>query len=238
MSTQLTADTTTAEELQLSSAGQRALRELIVVWLEFERRLEKVPIIRRLERGTFTMDDYKTLLRNLRAQVIEGSRWITRAASSFTAENAELRSSVIRHAFDEHRDYEMIEKDYVTVGGSLADIRGAKRNIGSEALAAFLMHQATLPNPVDLLGAMFIIEGLGQKMADKWARRIQSTVGVSDTATTFLTYHGANDDGHIAKMHAILDSDAVAEDTVDRIVKTARVVARLYVLQLEELDNV
>jgi 3-oxoacyl-[acyl-carrier-protein] synthase III len=229
---------TQVNELELSTAGQLALRELLVVWLEFERRLEKVPLIRRLEKGTFTLEDYKTLLVNLRAQVIEGSRWISRAASSFTAENAELRSAVIKHAFEEHRDYEMIEKDYISIGGSRQTIINAQRNIGSEALSAFLMQQASLPNPVDLLGAMFIIEGLGQKMADKWAKRIQHLTGISEQSTQFLSYHGCNDDGHIAKMHSILNSEAITMEAVPRILKTARVVARLYVLQLEELDNV
>jgi Iron-containing redox enzyme len=225
-------------ELKLSPTGQSALRQLLVVWLEFERRLDNIAIIRRLERGTFTIEDYHCLLKNLRAQVIEGSRWITRAASSFTSENAALRSSVIHHAVDEHRDYELIEQDYVATGGSLEVIRKAERNLGSEALSGFLMNQASQPNPIDLLGAMFIIEGLGQKMASKWAQTIQKLLGIPESATKFLSYHGANDDGHIAKMHAILDSDVVSEENIPRIVKTARVVARLYVLQLEELDNV
>src|SRR5258707_1342666 len=136
------------EELSLKPEAQGLLRQLLSVWLEFERRLEKVPIIRRLEQGTFTIEDYLSLLSNLRPQVVEGARWITRAASSFTAEYAELRSTVIHHALDEHRDYEMLEQDYVSVGGNLEDIRQAPRNIGTEALAAFLMQQASQPNPV------------------------------------------------------------------------------------------
>jgi 3-oxoacyl-[acyl-carrier-protein] synthase-3 len=226
------------KELMLNARAQELLRNLLLVWLEFERRLGKVPILRRLEQGTFTLSDYKTLLLNLRPQVVEGSRWITRAASSFTSEFAELRSKVIGHAFDEHRDYEMLESDFVTVGGKLQDIRSAPRNIGTEALASFLMQQASLPNPVDLLGAMFIIEGLGQKMAQGWAQRIQEVLAVSPEATKFLSYHGLNDDQHLAKLHSILDSDAVTDETAPRILKTAKVVARLYILQLEELDNV
>ena len=205
------------KELMLNARAQELLRNLLLVWLEFERRLGKVPILRRLEQGTFTLSDYKTLLLNLRPQVVEGSRWITRAASSFTSEFAELRSKVIGHAFDEHRDYEMLESDFVTVGGKLQDIRSAPRNIGTEALASFLMQQASLPNPVDLLGAMFIIEGLGQKMAQGWAQRIQEVLAVSPEATKFLSYHGLNDDQHLAKLHSILDSDAVTDETAPRI---------------------
>jgi len=217
---------------------QSLLRDLTLVWLDFERRLSQVPIIRRLETGNFTVDDYKTLLRNLRPQVVEGARWITRAASSFSAEHADLRSKVIEHAFDEHRDYEMLQRDYVAVGGNLSEITRAERNIGTEALAAFLMNQASQPNPIDLLGAMFIIEGLGEKMASRWAKQLQSNTGLKAAATTFLSYHGKNDDSHIAKMYAILTEDKLVAISHERIVKTARVVARLYALQLEEIDNV
>jgi len=184
------------------------------------------------------VEDYRALLFNLRAQVVEGSRWITRAASSFTSDYVELRSTVIGHAYDEHRDYEMLEADYVAVGGALDDIRRAPRNIGTEALAAFLLHQASLPNPVDLLGAMFIIEGLGNKMASAWAMRIQDVLGFGPEVTQFLSYHGKNDTVHLQKLHAIVNSDAVTEESIPGIVKTAKVVARLYALQLEELNNV
>jgi len=226
------------QELELNSTGQQVLRQLLSVWLDFERRLAKVPIIRRLEQGTFTIDDYRTLLLNLRPQVIEGSRWITRAASSFTAEYSDLRSVVIMHAVDEHRDYQMLERDFETIGGDLEQIRQAKRNVGTEALAGFLMNQASNPNPIDLLGAMFMIEGLGNKMASRWAKQIQECLGVSEDATRFLSYHGINDDAHLEKMHGIMNTPAVNEITAPSIVKTAKVVGRLYVLQLEELDNV
>ncbi|HEY9730833.1 MAG TPA: iron-containing redox enzyme family protein [Drouetiella sp.] len=221
---------------ELSNAGQLTLRELLAVWLQFERQLNRVPIIRRLEQGTFSEEDYMTLLRNLRPQVVEGARWITRAASSFTSEYTEIRSAVIRHALDEHRDYELIENDYVACGGDLETIRKAPRNIGTEALAAYLLNQASQPDPLDLLGAMFIIEGLGEKMANKWASRIQDLLGIEPSKTRFLSYHGANDDAHIGKLYELLDQ--YSETASAKIVKTAKVVSRLYAMQLEELDNV
>jgi 3-oxoacyl-[acyl-carrier-protein] synthase-3 len=102
----------------LNPIAQATLRNLLRVWLDFEMRLGKVPVLRRLDLGTFTRQDYMRLLLNLRQQVIEGSRWITRAASSFDRSHAELRSIVIGHAKDEHKDYEILEKDYVALGGN------------------------------------------------------------------------------------------------------------------------
>jgi 3-oxoacyl-[acyl-carrier-protein] synthase-3 len=222
----------------LTKTGQETLRRLLRVWFDFERRLSKVPIIRRLELGQFSPEDYRKLLLNLRQQVIEGARWISRCASSFDRDYADVRSVVIGHAQDEHRDYEVLESDFVNCGGDLEVLRAQPRNTGSEALHGFLMYRAGLPNPVDLLGAMWIIEGLGDKMARDWAGRIEELAGLDENCTTFLRYHGENDDTHMDKLFGLIDRLCVDDDAADRIVRTAKVVARLYAMQLEEIDDV
>jgi 3-oxoacyl-[acyl-carrier-protein] synthase-3 len=209
------------------------LRRLALVWLEFERQLRSLPLIRRLHTGEFTLEDYKALLRNLRPQVVEGARWIARAASHMT--DFRLRSTFIGHAQDEHRDFQMLERNYVAVGGDLAEIVNAEKNIGSEALSAFIFQQASQDNPVDLVGSMFIIEGLGHQLAAQWAGLIQQTLGLTSDQVSFLAYHGANDASHMAKLDAIVNADWMTEAIAQRIVKTAQVTARLYLLQLEEI---
>lgn len=221
-----------------AATAQALMRELMLAWLAFERRLAKVPMVERIESGRITAEDYLCLLRNLRAQVVEGARWITRAASSFDADHLAIRSAVIGHAQEEHRDYALLEADYAAMGGDREAIRRAPRNVGTEALAAYMMHTASQPNPVEMLGAMFIIEGLGNRMAAAWAGKIQAALGVDASRTSFLGYHGANDDRHLEKLKGIAEDEAVTEGNMPRIVKTAKVVARLYALQLEELDHV
>ncbi len=220
----------------LNPAAQQCLQDLMTVWFEFERRLNKVPIIKRLEHGQFTQKDYLALLFNLRQQVIEGARWISRGASSFDRDYAEVRSMVIGHAREEHKDYLHLEQDYERAGGQINDIQQGKRNTGSDALHGFMMYRASLPNPIDLLGAMWIIEGLGHKMANNWAQRITELTGLSD-AVNFMRYHGENDDAHMEKLYQMLDSVCRDEHDSARIAATAKVVARLYCLQLECIDE-
>jgi hypothetical protein len=220
----------------LTEMGQATLRRLVRAWFEFERRLAVVPIVRRLDLGTFTREDYQRLLLHLRPQVVEGSRWISRCASSFDREHADIRSIVLRHAHDEHRDYEILEADYAATGGDLETIRKQPRNIGSEALNAFLMHRAGEPNPVGLLGAMWIIEGLGEKMAANWADRVEKLTQVDGACTRFLRYHADNDDSHMDKLYGLIDRVCTSTVAADDVVRTANVVGRLYALQLEEID--
>lgn len=216
-----------------NTIGANLLQQLTLVWLEFERELRSVAIVRKLNRGEFTIEDYLALLQNLRPQVVEGARWISRAASNMS--DFDLRSLFMSHAVDEHRDYQMLEKNYVSVGGKLTEIIEAEKNIGSEALSAFIFHQASQENPIDLIGSMFIIEGLGDRLAGQWAARIKQTLGLKDEQVSFLAYHSTNDESHLSKLDTIINAEWMSLEIALRIVKTAKVTARLYRLQLEEI---
>jgi len=226
------------EDMVLTKLGQQCLQSLLKVWLDFDLGMNKISIVNRLERGKLSLEDYQKLLLNLRQQVIEGSRWISRSASSFDRDYSDVRSTVIKHASDEHRDYLLLESDYVSAGGNIIDIQSAKKNTGSEALHGFLMYRASQPNPVDLIGAMWIIEGLGNKMATKWSKFINGQFTFSQHATSFMDYHGENDEHHIAELYQLIDRVATSTKNVDDIIRTAKVVAKLYQMQLEEVDNV
>ena len=225
------------EKHVLTEQGQQCLQSLMREWFEFERRLSKVAIIQRMERDQLTLEDYCNLLTNIRQQVIEGSRWISRCASSFDREYSDVRSMVIRHANDEHRDYELLEADYIAAGGKLEDIQNADRNPGSEALHGFLMYRASQSNPIDLIGAMWIIEGLGQKMASDWAKRVDDAIGGEGRYTSFMRYHGDHDDTHLEKLYQLIDRVCQHQDQQKAIIRTATVVGRLYAMQLEEIDH-
>jgi 3-oxoacyl-[acyl-carrier-protein] synthase III len=219
-------------------AASRAFTGLAQVWAELGQALSRVPVVRRIEDGTATLDDYRALLRNLRQQVVDGGRWISLAAANFSAELFWLRSAAIQHAAAEHRDFQMLERDFAAVGGDPQVMAAAPANIGSAALSSFVFYRAGLPDPVDLLGAMFVIEGLGVRKAAGWADRLQQALGLADEQVSFLRYHAAGDDEHFGILRAALRSGAFDDAAVTRIIKTARVVARLYALQLEELDHV
>ncbi len=217
---------------------QYLARELEKVWDDFESRLDQVPLVRRLDEGTVTLDDYRELLLNLRQQVVEGGRWIALAASSMSIELFPVRSLLIKHAAEEHTDYQMLEQNYVSVGGDLATMLSQPKNIGSEAFSAFMFHQAAKPDPLDLFGAMFIIEGLGSSKAAGWAARVQELLGLEDEQVSFLAYHGVNDDSHYEKLRMILSHPLIDMALAERLVRTAKIVARLYALQLEEIGNI
>ena len=219
----------------MSDGVADVLRRLAIEFTQFEGRLEQTPLIRKLTRGRFELADYQAFLLQLRQQVKDGALWMSRAASNIGEAHLELRSALMKHAVTEHRDFRILESDYVATGGDVETIRAGEKNIGSEALSAWMFHQASQPDPFGLLVAMWIIEGLGSIKAQEWGRRIQQTLALPDDAVRFLLYHGENDATHIEEfkemLAMVLPDDLVAR----RVVKTARVTARLYALQIEEI---
>lgn len=213
---------------------QSTLRKLAIAWTEFEGRLEQTALIRKLNRGTLTLAEYRRFLLNLRQQVVDGACWIARAASNISEDHFELRSTLIGHAATEHRDYRLLEQDYVAAGGSLEEIRSAPKTIGAEALSAWMFHEASRPNPFGLIGAMFIIEGLGATKASAWGRAAIGQLDLVEEAARFLLYHGENDAEHMEEFKAMLALMPLDEALEQRIVTCARVTGRLYALQIEE----
>jgi len=213
------------------------IRQLTRTWIDFENKLNKVPIVKKIYDGTLSKADYMLLLHDLRQQVIDGSQWISRAGSNISIDLFELRSAFLGHAGTEHKDYQILEKNYKNMGGDLETLYQGQKNIGAEALSAWMFNQASKPNPVDLLGAMFIIEGLGNRMAGYWGELIQKQMNLENNQVDFFLYHGVADLEHFKGLETALDHPKMNMEIAKRIAKTAKITANLYVMQLQELGN-
>lgn len=226
-------------ELNLSKneTSEWLIRNLAQVWIDFETELLQVPVVAKIHQGNLSLADYKLLLTDLRQQVIDGSQWISRAASHIDIGLFELRSAFIKHTAAEHKDYQLLERNFEALGEDPETIRSAEKNIGTVALTSFVFQQASKPNPIDLLGAMFIIEGIGKRLAGYWGRMIQDQLGLRDDQVSFFTYHGVADENHFHNLEKALEHPLMNLDLAKRIVKTAKTTAKLYTLQLDELGN-
>ncbi len=213
------------------------VRQLTQIWIDFETALLKVPVVTKIHAGKLSLADYKLLLCDLRQQVIDGSQWISRAASNIDIDLFELRSAFIGHTAAEHKDYQILERNFVNLGEPLINIQQREKNIGSVALSAFMFQQASKPNPVDLLGSMFIIEGIGKRLAAYWGLMIKEQLALHDDQVSFFTYHGVADENHFHKLEKALNHPSMNMDIAKKIAKTAKTTAKLYQLQLEELGN-
>jgi 3-oxoacyl-[acyl-carrier-protein] synthase III len=215
----------------------RLLQALAEVWHDYRSAAWRTPLVQAIVHKRFRIDDYRRWMACWIPQVREGSRWMREAVSNMRAPYEAIASIVETHAGEEQFDFQILFDDYRKAGGTVADIDALKRSPGGEALNAFLHAAAAQPSPVGLLGAIYVIEGTGQRIIPALLPLLQSQLPRSREVFRFLTYHGANDENHLARwlraVALVLEADPTG--MVDEaIVNTARRTARLYLMQWED----
>ena len=222
---------------------RQLLGELASIWHDYRTRAWRTPVIRRLRERRFRRADYLAWMRSWIPQVREGSLWMREGAASVSAPYHALRALIETHAGDEQDDYMILFDDYRKAGGDVADIDALRRNPGGEALNAYLHALAATPNPLGLLGAIYVIEGTGQRIIPALLPLMKASLLGSDDpvpadAFRFLEYHGANDEHHLLRwlraVEIVLQHDADGSGA-RAIIDTARRTASLYLMQFEHV---
>jgi len=110
-----------------------------------------------------------------------------------------------------------------------------RRNPGGEALNAYMHALARQPNPLGLLGAIYIIEGTGQRIIPALLPLLQQ-LDLPAQPFRFLVYHGDNDVSHLARwLNAVEMAIELSPGCEQQIIDVARATAELYVLQMEHV---
>ncbi|MEN5063179.1 iron-containing redox enzyme family protein [Achromobacter aegrifaciens] len=214
------------------------LTELAAIWHDYRSRVWRTPVVRRLRNRQFQTADYLNWMENWIPQVREGSKWMREGAASLTEQYAPLAALIDTHAGEEQNDFQILFQDYRTAGGEVADIDALRRNPGGEALNAYLHGLAATRDPIGLLGAIYIIEGTGQRIVPALLPLLKASLKLPPDAFRFLEYHGHNDEHHLARWLSAVelaldcDEDGRAEQ---RIVDTARRTAALYLMQFHHV---
>lgn len=214
------------------------LTELAAIWHDYRSRVWRTPVVRRLRNRQFQTADYLNWMENWIPQVREGSKWMREGAASLTEQYAPLAALIDTHAGEEQNDFQILFQDYRTAGGPVADIDALRRNPGGEALNAYLHGLAATRDPIGLLGAIYIIEGTGQRIVPALLPLLKASLKLPPDAFRFLEYHGHNDEHHLARWLTAVelaldcDEDGRAEQ---RIVDTARRTAALYLMQFHHV---
>lgn len=217
----------------------RLIRNLAAIWHDYRARAWHTPLIRRILAGHFSRADYLDWMAQWIPQVRQGAYWMRAAVASLGPRYRHLAGLIEQHAGEEQDDYQILFADYRQAGGLITDIDRLERNPGGQALDAFLKRSATRADPVELLGAIYIIEGTGQRIIPALLPLLRRQLAEPDLRLRFLDYHGENDAEHLQRwLDAVESVLAVAEDpdaVADRIERCARRTAELYLMQMEDI---
>jgi 3-oxoacyl-[acyl-carrier-protein] synthase-3 len=155
--------------------------------------------------------------------------------ASLSAPFAALGELVELHAGEEQDDFRVLYQDYLAAGGS-DPLEALRRNPGGEALNAYLHALAATANPLGLLGAIYVIEGTGQRIVPALLPLLRRQLDLPPAAFRFLEYHGHNDQHHLERWLVAVELALAAEPAAGtRIVDTARRTAQLYLMQFQHI---
>ncbi len=215
------------------------LQQLATVWHDYRSRAWRTPLVKSIQAGTFTTAGYLRWMESWIPQVREGSLWMRKAIGNVSARHAGLGAIIEQHAGEEQDDFLILFADYQAAGGTAPSIEAMRRNPGGEALNSYMHRLAEQQDPLGLLGAIYIIEGTGRRIIPALLPRLRQQLSLRDDCFRFLRYHGENDISHLDRwlsaVELVLHSDPQATERVEMaIVKTARHVAELYLMQWEE----
>lgn len=213
---------------------RRLLLGLAETWHDYRSRAWRTPIVAHIAGGRLTHADMLHWMEDWIPQVQQGSVWMRKAVRHLDDRYSALRELVTAHAAAEQYDFRILFDDYRRAGGAAVRIEDLRRNPGGEALNAYLHARAGRPNPVGLLGAIYVIEGTGQRIVPALLPEIRRQLALPLEAVRFLHYHGENDVNHLARWLrcAELAIAAGGDAAVDDIVATAGDTAQLYLMQL------
>lgn len=216
---------------------QPLLQALAGVWHDYRSQVWRSPVIHKLVGNKFTVGDYRHWTAQWVPQVREGSKWMREAVGSLTDEYAELGDLIQLHAGEEQDDFKLLYQNYIDAGGT-EKLDHLRRNAGGEALNAYLHSMAATQNPIGLLGAIYVVEGTGQRIVPALLPLLRKQVDLPAKAFRFLEYHGANDEHHLARWLSAVETVLRIDPQADQaILSTAKRTAQLYLMQFEHILN-
>ena len=216
------------------------LTELASLWQDYRSRVWRTPLLQRIRTGRLQTADYVRWMSHWVPQVREGSLWMREGAASLSEPYQALSSLIGAHAGEEQNDFQILFSDYRKAGGTVERIEDLRRNPGGEALNAYLHALAATRDPIGLLGAIYVIEGTGQRIVPALLPLLKASLRLPPDAFRFLEYHGHNDENHLNRWLLAVEMVMAVEGqarAARQIADTARHTAALYLMQFQHITE-
>lgn len=137
-----------------------------------------------------------------------------------------LRKAVAEYIEEEIGHEEWILNDIAAAGGDAKAVRNSRPDLPAEVMVAYAYDLIARGNPAAFFGMVYVLEGTSVALALRAADRIQESLGLPDSAFTYLRSHGTLDIEHTRHL-ADLVNQMNAADQAD-VIHAARVFFKLY----------
>lgn len=195
---------------------------------ETERHfLLQSPVIGRALAKQLTLAEYLAFLHQAYHHVKHTVPLLMACGARLPEDREWLREAVADYIEEELGHQEWILNDIVACGGDREAARHSVPSPATELMVAYAYDTIHRVNPLGFFGMVFVLEGTSIAIASQAAARIKDTLGLPDSAFSYLTSHGALDLEHMKFFETLMNRIDTPEDQ-RQIIHSAKMFYHLY----------
>lgn len=188
--------------------------------------LLSAPIINDCLAGRVSLASYQAFLAQAFHHVRHTTPLLMSLGGRLSSRLAWMLPAVAEYIEEEIGHEEWILNDISASGGDAAAVRASQPELPAEVMVAYAYDLVNRGNPAGFFGMVFVLEGTSVALALTAADRIQQTLGLPDTAFSYLRSHGTLDQEHTKHLANLLEAMEPADQA--EVIRCARVFFRLY----------
>ena len=191
------------------------------------QQLLSVPIIQGALQGRVSLPSYLAFLTEAYHHVRHTVPLLKACKAALPARHVWLYDAMDEYVEEEQGHDEWILDDIRACGGDAEAVRHGRPALATEVMVAYAYDTIARGNPLGFFGMVHVLEGTSVALALMAADRIQTGLGLPDSAFSYLRSHGTLDQEHTAHFALLMDRiEDVADQTA--IVHAARAFYHLY----------
>lgn len=191
------------------------------------QQLLSVPIIQGALQGRVSLPSYLAFLTEAYHHVRHTVPLLKACKAALPARHVWLYDAMDEYVEEEQGHDEWILDDIRACVGDAEAVRHGRPALATEVMVAYAYDTIARGNPLGFFGMVHVLEGTSVALALMAADRIQTGLGLPDSAFSYLRSHGTLDQAHTAHFALLMDR---IEDEADQmaIVHAARAFYHLY----------
>ncbi len=167
--------------------------------------LLSAPIIGACLAGDISLEDYVAFLTQAYHHVKHTTPLLMATGGRLSADKEWLRNAVAEYIEEELGHQEWILNDIAACGFDKEQARNSQPNLSTELMVSYAYDTVNRINPLGFFGMVNVLEGTSIKIADLAAEKIQHTLGLPNSAFSYLRSHGALDQEHIKFYEGLME---------------------------------
>ena len=193
------------------------------------------PIIQASLKGELSLEGYIAFLQQAFHHVKHTTPLLMATGARLGDDQEWLREAVAEYIEEELGHQEWILNDIAHCGADKEAARVSRPNFSTEMMVSYAYDSINRVSPLCFFGMVQVLEGTSIRIADLAADQIQQSLGLPNSAFSYLRSHGKLDQEHVKFFEGLMNRITDARQQA-QIIHSARCFYRLYGDVFREID--